>query len=172
MHSCSFPSRGIIQAYAPIATNEREYAQKLQKRVVGDGTARRGPVADQSFKEASRSSWAIPSNVARSAAASDRPNTCSNLSCATHHRRTPSRHLALPLEVNAMWRRRPSTALSPKTTKPSRSRGLRLWPSDERSIANASASSASVGGSVDQCASSDRIASWVDRSPQGSSAAS
>ena len=43
-----------IRAYAPKTTNETEYAQKLQ-RFVGDGTARRGPVADQSSKEASRS---------------------------------------------------------------------------------------------------------------------
>ena len=44
----------IIRAYAHIATSEREYAQKLQ-RVVGNGTAGRGRVADQSFKEARRS---------------------------------------------------------------------------------------------------------------------
>jgi hypothetical protein len=44
----------MLRAYAHIATNENEYAQKLQ-RVVGDGTAPRGLAADQSFKEASRS---------------------------------------------------------------------------------------------------------------------
>jgi hypothetical protein len=33
----------MLRAYAPIATNESAYAQKLQ-RVVGDGTDRRGPI--------------------------------------------------------------------------------------------------------------------------------
>ena len=115
---------------------------------------------------------AMPSKISRSVAASAAPTARSNRSCAASQRARACIRLARPFFVRTTSLRLPSASLGSHASSRSRSRGRRFWPSVERSMTRASASSRMVAGSSARRSISDRMANCVAFSPAGAKAAS